>query len=98
MEKVVIELQALDYDLIMTLIALAASTASLIAIVCAFINGLIVARRKASRRRFLSERQMYEAKRVALNRRAVAWYGHDVHLIGTTSQITCPGWIPTEGL
>lgn len=80
--------------LFMTLITVAASTASLIVIAFGVTKWLITARRKASRRRFLSERKAYETRRAALNRSAVEWYGKDVYLIGATAQITCPGWIP----
>lgn len=80
----------------MSLIALAASVLALLTAAGTYTAKLITVRRKASRSRFLAERRAYEAKRVILNHRAVEWYGLDADVIGATSQLTCPGWIPAE--
>jgi hypothetical protein len=80
----------------MWLIGLVASVVSVLAVAAAGLGRIATIWRRNSRRRFLLDRQQYEAKRAFLNRRAVEWYRQRVSVIGPTSQITCPGWIPEE--
>jgi hypothetical protein len=80
----------------MVLIGLVASVVSVLAAALAGLSRMVTIWRRNSRRRFLRDRQQYEAKRAVLNHQAVDWYRQRVDVIGSTSQITCPGWIPKE--